>query len=191
MQRIKPHHCYDPLQAFGGSSRCIIILLCSSLLLLLCLFLLVLKAPLLLYLQSWVIVQGRVLKDCQGLLAPQVNPKWFTRPNRSTNCLPVSAQSSYLGFMYSVITLSGTSLSCPVARSSRMGTDLVSGMDRTCFLKKSAAFYICPDAEAMGSSISLDPMLGWRPKDSWKKLCSWPSKFGSNAMVMEEILAPM
>ena len=48
-----------------------------SLLCLLCLFTLVLKVPLLLYLQSWVIVQGRVLKDCQGLFAPQINPKWF------------------------------------------------------------------------------------------------------------------
>jgi hypothetical protein len=27
MQKIEPHHCYDPLQAFGGSSLCIIILL--------------------------------------------------------------------------------------------------------------------------------------------------------------------
>jgi hypothetical protein len=27
MQRIEPHHCYDPLQGFGGSSLCIIILL--------------------------------------------------------------------------------------------------------------------------------------------------------------------
>jgi len=115
----------------------------------------------------------------------------FSRPSLSAYCPPASTQSSYLGLTYSSITLSGTSSSCPVVRSARMGTGLVSGIDKTCFLKKSDALYTCPDAEAKGSSFFLDTVFGWRPQDSWKKLCSWPSKFGSNSMVLEEMLTPM
>jgi hypothetical protein len=76
---------------------------------------------------------------------------------------PASTQSLYLGLTYSAITLSGNSSSCPVARSARMGTGLVSGIDKTCFLKKSNALYICSgvmEIEAKGSLIFLDDPFG-------------------------------